>query len=168
MDSPSPSGAITAFDPARCTLVRDAHGHLRYTDAAGAVHEAVVPVRAFPLEAPEAGVSIVGTDGHELAWIDRLDDLDAPTQALLREEFAQRDFMPMISRLVGVSTFSTPSTWTVETDRGPASLVLKGEEDIRRLKDGGLLITDSHGLTYRIRQLTALDRGSRRLLDRFL
>jgi hypothetical protein len=27
--------------------------------------------------------------------------------------------MPVIQRLRSVSTFSTPSTWTVDTDRGP-------------------------------------------------
>jgi hypothetical protein len=46
--------------------------------------------------------------------------------------------------------------------------VLKGEEDIRRLRDGGLIITDSHGVTYRVHDIRALDRASRKLLDRFL
>ena len=67
-----------------------------------------------------------------------------------------------------VSTFSTPSTWIVSTDRGATSFVLKGEEDIRRLRGNGLLITDNHGLTYRVIDMRGLDRMSRRLLDRFL
>jgi hypothetical protein len=66
-----------------------------------------------------------------------------------------------------VSSFSTPSTWTVETDRGH-QLVLKTEDDIRRLERGRLLITGSQGIVYQIRDLLALDRGSRRLLERFL
>jgi hypothetical protein len=41
--------------------------------------------------------------------------------------------MPVITRIVSVASFATPSTWQVETDRGTATLVLKGEEDIRRL-----------------------------------
>ncbi len=76
--------------------------------------------------------------------------------------------MPVIDQLVSVSTFATPSTWQVRTDRGPASFVLKGEEDIRRLKGSGLLITDSHGVTYRVHDLRELDRMSRKMLDRFL
>jgi hypothetical protein len=57
----------------------------------------------------------------------------------------------------------------VDTDRGPAQLVLKGEEDIRRL--GGrthLLIAATDGLQFRVPDVTALDRHSRKLLERFL
>ena len=125
-------------------------------------------VRAFPIDAPLEGLSLVGADGHELLWVAQWNDLPDAARALIEEELVQREFMPWIERLVEVSTFSTPSTWTVDTDRGRTLLVLKGEEDIRRLKDGGLLVTDSHGLVYRMRDLKSLDRGSRRLLDRFL
>jgi hypothetical protein len=125
-------------------------------------------VRAFPIEAPLEGLSIVGPDGHELAWVDRWDELASPTRELIAEELAQRELMPTIERLLAVSTFSTPSTWTVDTDRGRTDFILKGEEDIRRLRNGGLLITDNHGLVFRVRDMKAMDRGSRRLLDRFL
>jgi hypothetical protein len=84
------------------------------------------------------------------------------------EEIAQRDFIPVIDKLISVSTFATPSTWQVRTDRGLTSFVLKGEEDIRRLRGTGLLITDSHGVTYRIEDMRVMDRHTRRLLDRFL
>jgi hypothetical protein len=46
--------------------------------------------------------------------------------------------------------------------------VLKGEEDIRRVAQSTLLIADSHGIQFLIRDLTALDNASRKLLDRFL
>jgi hypothetical protein len=46
--------------------------------------------------------------------------------------------------------------------------VLKGEEDIRRIGRAMLLIADSQGLQFMVRDLTALDRHSRRLLERFL
>jgi hypothetical protein len=76
--------------------------------------------------------------------------------------------MPEIRGLLGVSTFSTPSTWTVQTDRGPTQFVLKGEEDIRRIGRTMLIVADSRGLQFAVRDLTALDRHSRRLLERFL
>ena len=76
--------------------------------------------------------------------------------------------MPEIERLEKVSSFATPSTWQVRTDRGEARFVLKGEEDIRRLPGGILLIADANGIQYLIRDLFALDRHSRKLLDRFL
>jgi len=149
-------------------LQRNAFGRLVLTTAEGQAHEGVVPVRNFPSAAPDTCLSLVGADGHELAWIARLADVPAELRQLLEDELAQREFVPKIQRLSAVSGFATPCTWTVDTDRGPTEFVLKGEEDIRRLTRGCLLIADSHGVQYLIPELHALDRPSRRLLDRFL
>jgi hypothetical protein len=149
-------------------LTRDPHGRLLLTAPDGSVHAGVQPVRAFPLAAPAEGIALMGTDGHELVWIDRLNDLPEATRNLLEAELASREFMPEIRRLRQVSTFATPSTWTVETDRGETRFILKGEEDIRRLGVTALLISDSHGVQYLIRDLSKLDKTSRRLLDRFM
>ncbi|WP_337878192.1 DUF1854 domain-containing protein [Caldimonas sp.] len=149
-------------------LHRNPHGQLVCTDAQGQVHVGVLPVRAFPITAPDEGVSLVSPEGQEVVWIERLSDLPSPLRRLIEEELAQREFMPEITRLVAVSSFATPSTWNVETDRGRTQLVLKGEEDIRRLPGGRLLIADRDGVSYLIRDPAALDRASRRLLDRFL
>ncbi len=157
-----------AWMPVAHRLQRDAFGRLVFIDESGVEHVGVVPVQAFPIDAPGENVSLVGADGHELAFIAQLSGLDSDTRALVQEEIAQRDFLPVIERLVGVSTFATPSSWQVQTDRGATMFVLKGEEDIRRLRGGGLLITDSHGVTYRVTDMRALDRHSRKLLDRFL
>lgn len=148
-------------------LTRNAFGKLVFSDAEG-THEGVVPVRAFPIAAPESGIALVDPDGHELAWIDRLADLPADVRALLEEELKNREFLPEIKRLKHVSTFAVPSTWDVETDRGEARFVLKGEEDIRRIAHDTLLIADSHGVQYLVRDVQALDKASRKLLDRFL
>lgn len=150
------------------TLQRNDFGHLSLTDANGLTHEGVVPVRANPISAPLEGISLMGQDGHEIIWIEQLDELPPAVRQLVEEELATREFMPQIQRLIKVSSFATPSTWTVETDRGEASFVLKGEEDIRRLPGGILLISDAHGIQFMIRKLSELDRHSRKLLDRFL
>jgi len=155
-------------ETATFTLHHNTFGRLVLTDAQGLAHENVVPVRAHPITAPLEGISILSQDSHELAWIPRLDQLDAPLRALLEEALASREFMPEIERLERVSSFATPSTWTVRTNRGEASFVLKGEEDIRRLPGGILLISDAHGIQFLVRDVTALDRHSRKLLDRFL
>lgn len=150
------------------TLIRNPFGRLVFTGADGEVHESVVPVRAFPIGAPDDGIALVSGEGRELVWIDRLDTLPAASAALIREELESREFVPLVRRIRGVSSFACPSTWDVDTDRGDAQLVLKGEEDIRRLGRDKLLIADAHGIQYLIRDLTALDRGSRKILDRFL
>lgn len=150
-------------------LARNAHGRLVLTLADGAVHEDVTPVRAFPIAAPGDGLSLVGSNGHELLWVPRLEWVEASARQLIEEELQTREFVPTIEKITAVSSFSTPSTWSVETDRGPARLVLKAEEDIRRL--GGrtrLLIAGSDGMQFRVKDTTLLDRYSRKLLERFL
>ena len=149
-------------------LQRNSHGRLVLTTPDGAVHEAVVPVRAYPISAPDRMIGIVGADGHELVWLDSLEPLDVATRTLVEEELRRRELMPEIKRLLGVSSFATPSTWDIETDRGRAQLQLKGEEDIRRMGGGVMLIADAHGVQFMIRDVSALDRHSRKLLDRFL
>ena len=47
-------------------LEHDAFGRLVLVFTTGERHEGVVPVRAFPIAAPDEGLSLVGTEGHEL------------------------------------------------------------------------------------------------------
>ena len=149
-------------------LQRNSFGRLVLVDADGVAHENVVPVRAFPITSPDHGLSLVSSDGHELAWIDTLDQVDATTRRMIEEELASREFMPEIQRIVSVSTFATPSDWTVQTTRGTTTFTLKGEEDILRLAAPALLIAYSHGIQFLIRDQKALDKHSRKILDRFL
>lgn len=149
-------------------LKRNPFGRLVFTGAGGDVHDGVVPVHAFPITAPAEGIALVTADGHELVWIDRLTDLPDDIRVLLEAELAHREFMPEIRSIRHVSSFATPSAWEVETDRGHTTFVLKGEDDIRRLSPSTLLIADSHGIHFLIRDLHTLDLASRKLLDRFL
>ena len=149
-------------------LHRDTFGRLTLIDSEGTAHAGVTTVRAFPISSPEDGIAIVNPYGHELAWIDRVDDLPAELRALVEGELASREFMPIISRIVDVSGHATPNTWKVVTNHGDTQFVLKGEEDIRRLGIQGLLIADSHGIHFLIRDRYALDAHSRKILDRFL
>ena len=128
----------------------------------------VTPVRAFPIEAPDEGNALVDAFGHEQVWIERLDALPEALRAQVGAALASRDFMPVIEAISAVSSATTPSDWTVRTDRGPSTLRLRSEQDIRRLADKRLLISDADGLHYLIRDQGALDRASRRLLDHFL
>lgn len=149
-------------------LRRNAFGRLEFQSAEGDVHEGVIPVRAFPISEAGRGLSLVTGEGRELLWIEQLSDLPACARALVEEELQRREFMPEIRKLASVSSFATPSVWKVETDRGPTSFTLRGEEDIRRLSPQTLLIADSHGIFYLVRDIQSLDKHSRKLLDRFL
>ena len=159
----SPKIIQTQFD-----LKRNAFGRLVLTLPDGQSFEGVLPVRAFPIQSPHDGIAMMSTDGHEVAWIGALAEQPEAVQGLIRDSLETREFMPEIQRIKSVSSFSTPCTWQVSTDRGDTSFVLRGEEDIRRLPGDTLLITDSHGIHFLIRDIKILSRDSRKILDRFM
>jgi hypothetical protein len=97
-----------------------------------------------------------------------LQDLPGTVRALVEEELGGREFMPEIARIVDVTSYATPCTWSVVTDRGETSFVLRGEEDIRRIGQDTLLVSDTHGIHFLIRNMLELDKHSKKILDRFL
>jgi len=149
------------------TLERDTLGRLILIDASGVRHVGVYPVRAFPITAAGAGISIMDQSGKELCWFDAVSAIPELELGLIEGEMAAREFMPVIEKITKVSTFATPSIWDIETDRGPTRIRLKGEEDIRRIAGNTLLIADSNGLQFLIKDATQLDKVSKKLLDRF-
>lgn len=157
-----------SFSNADFQLHRDSYGQLEFIAKNGERHVGVVPIRAFPIAEPDVGIALVNTEGHEVGWIERTSDLPPEIGQLVEEELASREFVPEIERIVAVSSFACPSTWQVLTNRGEATVLLKGEEDIRRLSQTRLMIADTHGIQFLIRDTGTLDRHSRKLLDRFL
>ena len=160
--------SVTTSVTSMFNLRRDAFGKLVLTNGEGEEFVGVTPVRSFPVQAPSKGISLVRVGGKEVAWIDDLDALPADLRALVTDELDGREFMPEILSIKSVSSFATPCTWHVRTDRGDTEFVLKGEEDIRRFGAVSLLIADSHGIHFLVRDMFGVDRNSRRILDRFL
>jgi hypothetical protein len=148
-------------------LERDALGRLVFIDTNGTRHLGVHPVRAFPITAPGAGIGIMDQAGKELYWYPDVAAVLGAELGLIEEELAAREFMPVIEKITAVSTYATPSIWDIETDRGPTRIRLKGEEDIRRIAGNTLLIADSNGMQFLIKDATELDKVSKKLLDRF-
>ncbi len=138
------------------------------TTAEGEEHVGVIPVRAFPIQAPTRGISLVREGGKEVAWIDDLAEVPEQVRALIQEEIEGREFIPEILTIKDVSSFATPCTWFVTTDRGDTEFVLKVDEDIRRIGEASLLIADNHGINFLVRDMFHIDKHSRKILDRFL
>lgn len=127
----------------------------------------VVVVRAFPIESPSTGISILSGEGKELVWIEALELLNDDQRASVEGALREREFMPEILKLERVSSFTTPCIWHIQTSRGTTELELKGEEDIRRMSSKTLIVSDRYGVQFLIKDLPKLDRHSRKLLDRF-
>jgi hypothetical protein len=149
-------------------LSLDAWGHLVLIDGEGRRFVGVEPVRAFPHTDPRHGVALCDAEGHEIVWVEDLADLPAATRGILEEALARREFSPVVTRIVSVSSETTPSEWNIQTDRGGTCFTLDNEEDVRRLDNNRVLITDSRGIRYQIPDTQSLDSASRRLLERYL
>ena len=87
---------------------------------------------------------------------------------MIEAEFYDREFAPIIRRIVNVSAMSEPSEWTVETDRGLTKFVLETDSDVRRVDRTRAMIFDTHGTRFAINELNRLDARSRRYLERYL
>jgi hypothetical protein len=149
-------------------LSHDAWGQLVLIDAEGVRHVGVEPVRAFPITEPDMWISLRDAAGRELVCIDDISRLPPCVRQTLEVDLAQREFMPLIQRIVRLSGDTEPAEWEVETDRGFVQFVLKTEDDIRRLDDCRVLIVDAQGIRYLIANLRALDSHSQRILERYV
>lgn len=149
-------------------LHHDAWGQLVLTDAEERQHADVEIVRAFPLSDPRRGIAICDAKGRELVWLADLDTLPASLARQIEDELSQREFVPIIQRIVSVSSPVEPSEWEVETDRGRTVFMLDSEDDVHELDERRALLTDAHGIRYLIADIPRLDAESRRLLERYL
>jgi hypothetical protein len=150
------------------SLDRDAWGRLVLIDTNGRRHVGVDPVRAFPISDPAHSISLCDAEGREVAFIEILADLPAPVRQLLETELAQREFVPVIERILRVSSDISPSDWEVETDRGRTEFTLNNDDDVRRLGPHRALLIDTRGIRYLIPDTRTLDAASRRILERYL
>ena len=149
-------------------LIKDQRGLWHATRTDESVHDNVTVVRAFPIRAPDEAISVIDHEGHELCWIDHISELHDVVQEAVVTALQTREFMPEILSVERVSSFATPSVWTVQTNRGKCEFTLKGEEDIRRVSAQTLIVADAHSVQFLIRDLPSLNASSRKLLDRFL
>ncbi len=143
---------------------RDQWGQLVMTLPDGTRHAGVEPVRCFPLTDPAHAIALLDADGHELFNLPSLEVLAPAAREALQRELAEREFVPVIRRIVTTSTPNPPCRWDVETDRGRTSFQLESDDDCRRLGTNGILIADSNGIRYTIPDVAQLDAASSRIV----
>jgi hypothetical protein len=153
----------TPFD-----ISRDAYGKLFYRDREGREAVGATIVRAFPLSDPERWISLCDAKGRELLCLETLDKLPENARRIIEQELADRDFAPVIEQVFRTSGTTEPCEWDVATDRGTAKLVLKSEEDVRRLGPHRAVIRDAFGVRFLIPDCRTLDANSRQIIERYL
>lgn len=151
------------------TLKRDGWGRLVLRHPDGREVPGVHPVRSFPLSDPNRWVSLIDTKtGQEVVQVSDMAELPEDVRSIVLAELSERQFVPKIQRILNVTGDSPPCEWEVETSRGRTKFTLDSEDHLRKLGDGRLIITDSHGVRYEIVDRKALDAASLKWLRLFL
>jgi hypothetical protein len=149
------------------SLEHNAAGRLVLAKANGEAHVGVEPVRSFPITDPDRFISLVDSHAHELLCISDLAELPAEIAGFIRQELADREFLPRIERIVRVKQHKDPHEWEVITDRGPAEFLFH-DDDIRRLSPTRAILVDMHGVRFYIPDSRQLDPKSQRILSQYL
>lgn len=140
---------------------------LALIDANGLRHENVRPARLFPLTDPQHWIALVGENGREVACVEDLSTLEDDQRQILTDALAKREFVPVIKCIRQITRATDGHDWHVETDRGPTVFRLETDESIQSLGGSRLVIFDKAGTRYLIPDVAALDRDSRRKLERY-
>ena len=164
----SPQAVNAASIPADWKLKRDGWGRLVLIHSDGREVPGIQPVRCFPLTEPDRWISLLEPTGHETMMIADLNPLPETVQAVLRAELSDREFIPVVQKILSVTGDSPPCEWTIETSRGTTTFLLDSEDHLRKLEPNRVLITDAHGVRYDIPNRARLDAESEKLLRKFL
>ena len=133
-------------------------------------YERVIVLRAFPLSAPNAYLSVRDPKDtkQEIGMIRDIADLDEASEELVRRELDERYFLPTITKIHSLHRRGA-LYFDVETDLGRRTLMLRDDISGIRVLDGGcVFMTDLEGNNYKIPDPTALDKASYRKIEIYL
>ena len=123
------------------------------------------PRRLFPVSAGDKYVSLLDTEGIEIAIIRDLRELNTESRAVVDASLADYYLVPIITKILEVSEKFGTLRWTVETDRGIKSFEIRNRNhDIKVYGDGRVRVRDSDDNRYTIADYRELDPHSRKLM----
>ncbi|MGC3969613.1 MAG: DUF1854 domain-containing protein [Pirellulales bacterium] len=158
----------TTSAAANVELSLDDHGALVVRTADGAEHRDIHAVRCFPLSEPDRWLSLCDPHGREVACVVDPLQLSDPSRLALAEYRRRREFQPIVRAIHNIDHGPNAVRWELTTDRGPTSVEVKSDDDVRRLSGGQIVIIDSHGIRYIVADVASLDAASRHRLERYL
>lgn len=158
-------GTKTGYvEPDRLTITKDESNNLCVAiDGEGEWRKVAVKL-AFPYSEPESFVALLADD-EEVGIIRDLSELDEDSAALMREALQKRYHIPVIESIVSVDDAHNATRWTVETDRGRRSFLVRDRHNFLRIKHGDKIIIDVDGGRYRLPRERRYDKQSQKLLD---
>ena len=158
------------IDRSAGTLERTDLCLVRLTLPDGTVHDELEPRRLFPYTAPDQYVSLLNAEGHEVAVVRDVAQLDRDSAKALSAVLSEYYMIPKIEKLLETEDINGAIKWRVLTDRGETEFRIRNRNsDIKRRRGTKqILVRDANDNRYLIPDYTTLDHRSRRLLYSFL
>ncbi len=123
------------------------------------------PHRLFPISGLDKYISLLDSEGNEVAIIRNIDNLLPESKEALRSALDEYYMIPRITRFIKRYEKFSIWMWTVETDKGIYTFEIRNSlTAIKTLYDGRILIKDGSDNRYEIPDLYKLDKRSIKML----
>lgn len=129
----------------------------------GDFYEKLEPRRLFPVSRIDEYITLLDTDGKEVAVIRKLTDVDAQSREIIEYSLNDYYLVPHIIKILSITEKNGKIHWTVETDRGYKEFDVRNRNhDVRVYSDGRVRVRDSDDNRYIISDYRKLDAHSKR------
>ena len=124
--------------------------------------------RCFPWSEPGRFLSLRDVDDEEFALVTGLEELGAPSRAVLEGAVAEAGFVLEVVAIDDIEEEVEIRTWRVHTRQGPRTFQTRLDDWPTDVPGGGVLIRDVSGDLYHVADPARLDAKSRRWLWAFV
>lgn len=129
----------------------------------GRIFEKLEPRRLFPVSRIDEYITLLNTDGTEVAVIRSIKDITKEAKEVIEYSLNDYYLVPHILRIISITEKNGKIHWTVETDRGYKEFDVRNRNhDVRVYSDGRVRVRDSDDNRYIISDYRKLDKHSRR------
>lgn len=133
--------------------------------ASGDNYERLEPRRLFPVSRPDEYITLLTSEGKEIAVIKNIGDLNESSAEVIANSLNDYYLVPFITAILSIEEKNGTMSWTVMTNRGKKTFDIRNRNhDIRVYPDGCVRIRDSHDNRYVIADYHKMNKHSLRLL----
>ena len=161
-------GALTiSFLSPDCSLFGECNGFLtlNYNNK---FYPRVILTRALPLGSPDKYISVSDIEKNEIGIIEDKNLFSAQQQILINNELKKRYYMPKITSIENIKDKMGHFYFDVHISGKKHTFSVRDLAKHIRLVDMGVIITDSDGNRYLIRNLENISKKSRKKLEPYL
>jgi hypothetical protein len=131
----------------------------------GTEYTALEPRRLFPVSRLDTYVTLLDSEGVEIALIRSMSELNKESYDVVEYSLNDYYLVPHIIRIVAVTEKYGTLHWSVETERGFKEFDIRNRNhDVKVYKDGRVRVRDSDDNRYVITDYRKLDKHSRNQL----